>query len=980
MNAWSDGDCIGEYQLGRLIGSGGSGLVFLARHVRVGHRVVIKLRRPDRDTGEQRARFLRESQALARLAHPSIVRLLHADTLEDGTEYMVLEHAGGVSLREVLRARGAPLAVSEVASILWQLATALSYVHSCGIVHRDVKPENLVVRTDSEPPGRLASHRITLIDFGLAWLGAPAFESGPPWPADLTQLDTSEGARPGTPPYRAPELGMEANSHSASLDVYALGVLGWELLSGRHPSSLDHATAIAQLLELRPQADRSLVRLIAALLSPVPQARPDLKQVARCTWALAQVGAGRQASALSGAAESVRKFAQRLPVRHLSIKMVAIILTVAAGLAFLPGRRLARLASMRPEPTFKRSKPPPVLVIAQPANGVLQDEAIVAALAPQQVVSKRVDIAPGDKPSAQLNLTEWETLAEKQVQLIRSQILPALHESPNLQLAYFGRAPVPLAIHLGTQLSSAVPIAVFQQSHRGSSWQWPATDKTQDVVISGLPISVRSEAGPVVLRVSTFSQIDPQLTREIIATPLCEIDVAVAVTEPDALRSEADVNEVAGAVLKALYAIATKLPHTTAVHLFAAVPGGLALRIGTVVNPKVYPPIWTYDFDRNLRPQYRRALLLTTRPEPKESDPMPVTSPPLIERRLEHFVDWLKPDPETESAMARQAHEIRDRIRVQAVQDKLTVRSTPSAGSFAKNTGLRRHVTGGSAVDGQDVDIPFVLAPMTEEDQRISRLLDRFQGYADRAYPQRPPYKSRTKSSIKISFEGSKLSYDLVPMIQASEFGDDYQWLLRGDGSKRLTSVIRHNGFITRRTNDSNQRPGRVKFNECVRLLKWWREFRMNNDRRSIPGIPSLMVEMLAAYAFDKKGIQTTYSETLLSWFDFLHGVVTKRQRVGFSDYPNPRGRRHAEKSPWMVIEAIDPENNLTHDWIDQHIDELASWLQRGREDMQNSDRPRPARTIRKSLFITWDACSAPRSSITAAIERRASPEPLPRV
>lgn len=108
----------------------------------------------------------------------------------------------------------------------------------------------------------------------------------------------------------------------------------------------------------------------------------------------------------------------------------------------------------------------------------------------------------------------------------------------------------------------------------------------------------------------------------------------------------------------------------------------------------------------------------------------------------------------------------------------------------------------------------------------------------------------------------------------------------------------------------------------------------MANDRRSIPGMPSLMVEMLAAYAFDKKGIQTTYSETLLSWFDFLHGVVSKRQRIGFSDYPNPRGRRHAEKSPWMVIEAIDPENNLTHDWIDQHIDELAGWLLRGRDDM----------------------------------------------
>jgi hypothetical protein len=235
------------------------------------------------------------------------------------------------------------------------------------------------------------------------------------------------------------------------------------------------------------------------------------------------------------------------------------------------------------------------------------------------------------------------------------------------------------------------------------------------------------------------------------------------------------------------------------------------------------------------------------------------------------------------------------------------------------------------------VDIPFVLAPMTEDEQRISRLLDRFQGYADRAYPQRPPNKSRTKSSIKIAFERSKLSFDLVPMIQAKEYGDDYQWLLRGDGTKRLTSVERHNLFIKTRTNQSNQISGRVKFNECVRLLKWWRDFRMAGDRHSISGMPSILIEMLAAYAFDHKKVQATYSETLLSWFDFLHGVVAQRKRISFADYPPPRGRRHAEKTPWMVIEPVDPENNLTHKWIDQHIDELAGWLQQGRVDMQRA-------------------------------------------
>lgn len=306
-----------------------------------------------------------------------------------------------------------------------------------------------------------------------------------------------------------------------------------------------------------------------------------------------------------------------------------------------------------------------------------------------------------------------------------------------------------------------------------------------------------------------------------------------------------------------------------------------------------------------------------------------------IEQRLERFVDWLKPDAKSEATIRRQADEIRKAIRDQASADGLIVRETPSAGSFAKNTGLRRHVTGGSEVEGQDVDLHFVLSPRTRDDEILDRLLDRFYGYAQRAYPQRPPNKSRTKSSVKLEFVGTKLSYDLVPLLIAPEYGNDYQWLLRSD-EKRLTSVTRHVEFTRSRTRRSNspELPGRVKFNECVRLLKWWREFRMKNDRHSIPGLPSIVIDMLAAYAFDKRQVHATYSETLYDWFDFLHAAVLRRQRISFSDYPLPPKRPHAPVTPWMVIDPVDPSNNFTRKWIDQHVDELAGWLLQGRTDL----------------------------------------------
>lgn len=261
MHIWSSGDTLGEYRLERLLGSGGAGLVYLAKHVRLGHTVVIKLLHPSVDSQQQRGRFLREGQALGRLHHPGIVGLLHADKLDDCTEYLVLEHVEGISLRQLLASQQGLLPPAEVARLLAQVASALSYAHAQGILHRDVKPENLLVcRAAIDPEGRRTS-RVVLIDFGLACFTAPTDLATLPWPDGLTQLDTQPGARPGTPFYRAPELGIDlpdgddlsqTANHSPALDAYALGVVGWELLTGQRPSTLQPPDVLGPLRALRP--------------------------------------------------------------------------------------------------------------------------------------------------------------------------------------------------------------------------------------------------------------------------------------------------------------------------------------------------------------------------------------------------------------------------------------------------------------------------------------------------------------------------------------------------------------------------------------------------------------------------------------------------------------------------------------------------------------------------------------------------------
>jgi len=141
--------------------------------------------------------------------------------------------------------------------------------------------------------------------------------------------------------------------------------------------------------------------------------------------------------------------------------------------------------------------------------------------------------------------------------------------------------------------------------------------------------------------------------------------------------------------------------------------------------------------------------------------------------------------------------------------------ATPNGGSFAKRTGLRRHMRGNSEIEGQDVDLPFVVKPSTKDGERIDDLLRRFEGYAAASYPSTPT--GPTASSVEMRLVASKLNYDLVPMAVAQY--PDYQIILKKNGTRRVTSVEKHIEFIHKRISSSEQLPSRVRFNDCVRLM-----------------------------------------------------------------------------------------------------------------------------------------------------------------
>ena len=304
-----------------------------------------------------------------------------------------------------------------------------------------------------------------------------------------------------------------------------------------------------------------------------------------------------------------------------------------------------------------------------------------------------------------------------------------------------------------------------------------------------------------------------------------------------------------------------------------------------------------------------------------------------IQKRLSSFVEWIAPEKKTRDDIKSQADEIRQKIKVEAEKDGLTIMSMPYAGSFQKKTGLRRHYRGHSEVEGQDIDIPFIVKQTDTKGNTITELLTRFKGYVNNAYTQK--VKSETKSSINLKMT-EMLSYDIVPLLATNN--NDKQILIRKDGERRDTSVLKHTDFIKKRTAESKELPGRVCFNECVRLVKWWRYFRQeesgifdNEDNK----VPSFLIDLLCAYAYDKLSVKETYAHTISDWFGYLGHIIKTKESIIFTEnYSKPSVDSQVL---WTVLDPVNVQNNIVKKWDNLKISELASWFSTSHDDLNRA-------------------------------------------
>jgi len=361
---------ISKYEVLEEIGRGGMGVVYAAEDQRLRRRVALKVL-PEKFAAdpERRRRFLREARATSAITHANVATVFDVDETANGSIYIAMELVQGKTLRALLQ--NGPLEVSEAARIGTEILRGLSKAHEVGIVHRDIKPDNVMVTVDGS---------VKLLDFGLAkpfGTRESALASKAIAESDILTL---KGRVMGTPSYMSPEQARGEPVDERS-DIFSFGVLLYEILTGRRPFDVTSAAALVNAVEgepparistLNPRVPRSFDRLVERCLQEQPSRR-----FAKCSLVVRALDGARRAPLVA-----------RASMITLLLTLVVVAVAVWTWLSSRPdsasdaGASAAPAANQLSSPTSAGTATSSSPLAANPTGTALLPHATMAPLAP----------------------------------------------------------------------------------------------------------------------------------------------------------------------------------------------------------------------------------------------------------------------------------------------------------------------------------------------------------------------------------------------------------------------------------------------------------------------------------------------------------------------------------------------------------------------------------------------------------------------
>jgi hypothetical protein len=261
--------------------------------------------------------------------------------------------------------------------------------------------------------------------------------------------------------------------------------------------------------------------------------------------------------------------------------------------------------------TTMSKAPKGLIILVQDILEDISEQEIMGTISPQYygIPPLFVHINPEKIRQGEAINLHWPTLMAEQDRIFETQVEPLLKKHSDYLVLYFGLAPIPLAIHLGHKIQSFRRAQVYLRHHTNKNWMWIDLDAGAPE-LSGVPNDTYKVPGEVAIRFGTRFEISAADTAEIISNPTREIEIYPPTKGGDIFGSHEQVALYAQAFREALDAVSSHLPLVSSVHLFAAVPVGLAFLIGTEISPTSHPLVHLYEFDKDLTPRYTEVYII----------------------------------------------------------------------------------------------------------------------------------------------------------------------------------------------------------------------------------------------------------------------------------------------------------------------------------------------------------------------------------